>query len=48
MSFSTSSPRAAFFFPRRFLKTLVKISGLPASAMREPTTIILTPHQSDH
>ena len=34
--------------PRRFLNTLVKISGLPASATSEPTTIMVTPHQSDH
>src|SRR5688500_9558992 len=38
----------AFFFPRRFLKRLVKISGLPTRAISEPTTIMVTPHQRDH
>ncbi len=49
MCLSTSVRGAsAFFLPRRFLKALVKISGLPASAINDPTTIIVTPHQSDH
>src|SRR5436190_24227311 len=47
MSARTSLP-LLFFLPRRFLKRLVKISGLPRRAIIEPTTIMVTPHQRDH
>ena len=44
MCFSTSTPS---FFSLRFSRPL-KISGRPNRLTREPTTIIVTPHHSDH
>ena len=44
MSFRTSAPCA--FSPR--LKIPLKISGRPSRLTSEPTTIIVTPHHSDH